>query len=271
MKRATLIMALLLALPAPATAEWIRATGEYLFPNVVTEAEACQQAESRARADAIRQVMGEALSSEDVMRCTEQGDEAECARNSATWTLVGGEIRGVRDRRQATASDIEGYRKCSVSFDADVRAAQGRRDPNFDVGVGLNAAVYRDGEGLVITLKPSQAMFVQIFQWLPYEKGDAQVTRIFPNAFDAAPRIDAPITVPTDAGAKRYDLKVGFPAGQPAGRKMVDEYLMVVATKQPIAFRDSYSLDDFNSVIAEIPLADSRIIHRGYNIVRRAE
>jgi hypothetical protein len=249
----------------------VQATGSYIFPPVMTEAEACQQAESRARADAIRQVTGETFSSEETLRCNEQGDEAECAHNSMIWTMVGGEIRSVRDKTEETKVEQESYRRCVVSFEADVYVAAGQPDPNFDVGVVLNNAVYRDGEKLTVTLKPSQPMAVQVFQWLPYERGDAQVARIFPNQFDSLSRIDKPVTIPTEAGAKRYDLKVGFPPGQPPGRKMVDEYLMVVATKKPIAFRDSYSLDDFNRVVAEIPLGDRRIVRRAYNIVRGNE
>ena len=165
---------------------------------------------------------------------------------------------------------VDDIRKCLISFEADVHVAEGKPDPNFDIDVKLNNAVYRDGENLTVTLKPSQAMSVQIFQWLPYEKGDAQVGRIFPNQFDTAERIAKSVTIPTEAGAKRYDLKVGFPASQP-GRKMVDEYLMVVATRKPMALRESYALDDFNRVITEIPLGDRRIVHRAYNILRGGE
>jgi len=271
MKTPALILVLVLAFPISASAEWVRAKGDYIFPPAMSEAEACQQADSRARADAIRQITGETLSSEETMRCTEQGDEAECAKNSTTWTAMGGEIRSTRDRQAVTTVEVDVYRKCTVSFDADVYVAEGKSDPNFDVGVVLNNMVYRDGENLTVTLKPSQPMAVQIFQWLPYEKGDAQVARIFPNPFENLARIDKAITIPTEAGSRRYDLKVGFPVGQPPGRKMVDEYLMVVATKKPMAFRDSYSLDDFNRVVAEIPLSDRRIVRRLYNIVRGSE
>ncbi len=44
----------------------------------MTEAEACQNAEERARAEAIRQVTGEAVAAEDTLRCTEQDDLGGC-------------------------------------------------------------------------------------------------------------------------------------------------------------------------------------------------
>lgn len=250
MRTLVLALGLILACSGTARAEWVRASGSYAFPPEMPEAEACQQAENRARADAVRQVTGETLSSEETMRCTEQGDQAECARNSTVWTMVGGEIRSTRDHKTETSATLENFRKCTVSFEADVHVAQGKPDPNFDIGVDLNNSVYRDGEKMTVVLKPSQPMSVQVFLWLPYEKGEAQVGRIYPNPFDPLARIDKAITIPTEAGARRYDLKVTFPPGQPAGRKMVDEYLMVVA---------------------EIPLGDRRIVRRAYNIVRGRE
>jgi hypothetical protein len=262
---------LIALLPATASAEWVHAGGSYIFPPVMAEAEACQQAEGRARADAVRRVTGETLSSEEAMRCTEQGDDADCSRNATIWTSIGGDIRATRNRQSETTVEVGTIRKCTVSFDADVHVAEGKPDPSFDVGVVLNNAVYRDGEALTVTLKPSQPMVVQVFQWLPYESGEAQVGRVFPNAFDTTARIEKPTSIPTAANVKHYGLKVGFPTGQSARRKMVDEYLMVVATRTPVAFRDSYSLDDFNRVVAEIPLGDRRIVRRLYNIVRGGE
>lgn len=266
MVRSAAILSLVL-LATPASAEWVRASGSYLFPPIMPEAEACQYAEERARADAIRRVTGETLFSEDTLRCTEQGDVAECARNSALWSTVDGTVRDVGRRSVQVLPNVAGYRECIASFDAEVQVAKGRPDPNFDIGVSLNQPVFRDGEPLVITLSPSQRMNVQVFQWLPYQRGDG-VSRVFPNAFDGTALIDKPMTVPTEAGARRYDIKANFPEGMPPGRKMVDEYLVVIATRKPMSFRDSYSLDDFRRVLAEFPRDESRIVRRAYNIVR---
>jgi len=242
-----------------------------MFPPNVTQEEACQRAEVSARTDAIRQVAGETLSAEETMRCSEQGDEAECTRNSTIWTFVGGFIRDTRNYKSETVVETGAIRRCEVSFEADVFVARGKPDPNFDVGVALNNPIFRDGENLVVTLNPSLPMFVQIFQWLPYEKGDAQVGRIYPNVFDQATRIERKTTVPSMAGAKRYDLKVSFPTRQPNRLKDVDEYLMVVATKTPREFLDAYSLNDFSRVLSEIPPEESRLARRMYRVMRGSE
>ena len=260
----------LVFLPHMALADWVLTTGSYMFAPDTSEAWACQQAEMRARAEAVQQTTGETLSGQETLRCTDQGDSTDCAHNASVWTQIGGEIRKTRGKttQTVTVPEAEGIRKCIVSFEADVHHPPGTPDPSFDLGVALSNDVFRDGDPLVITLNPSQPMIVQIFQWLPYEKGDAQVTRLFPNAFDTSSRIDTSTTIPTPARTKQYELTLNFPASLPPSRKMSDEYLMVVATRAPIAFRESYSFDDFNALISEIPLNNRRIIRRAYNIVR---
>lgn len=259
-----------LLVPVPALAEWVEARGTYLFPPTVTEAEACTLAEERAQAEAVRQVTGESIAAEDVLRCTEQGDEIQCARNSALWSSMQGYIRRTGDRTVQVRPGVAGHRECEVRFSAEVVAAQGRPDPAFDIGVTLAQPVLRQGEALVIGLSPSRPMYVQVFQWLPYRSGEQAVVRLFPNAYDANPRIDGPATIPTAAGARRYDVRVAFPDGMPPGRRMVDEYLMVVATRTPLPLRDAYSLEDFRRLMAELPRADSRVVRKAYNVVRGA-
>ena len=268
MGKPALVAAMILMLPTTAMAEWVHATGTYLFPPIMPEAEACQYAEERARTEAIRQVTGETVSSEDTLRCTEQGEEVECARNLALWSTMDGYIRDQRNRTIATRASAAGHRECVVALEADVRAAQGRPDSSFDLGVSTNQPVFRDGEHLVVSLSPSQPMAVQVFQWLPYLRDDAAVRRLFPNAFDNAQLIDKATTVPSETGSKRYDMRLAFPQDMPPGRKMVDEYLVIVATRQPLVLRDSYSLDDFRRLLAEIPRDQGRIIRKAYNIVR---
>lgn len=258
----------LFMLPIGARAEWVAARAERLFPPEQPEAEACRMAEDKAREDAVRQVTGERLSSEELMRCAEQGEQAECTHNSATWSMVDGDIRSIRNRRAETTPVVGNIRKCAVELEADVVVPPGRPDPSFDVGIRLNAAVFRDGEPLEMTLSPSQPMGIAVFQWLPYEKGDAQVSRILPNPYDPISRIDKATTIPSEGGRKRYVMRAGFPPALGDGRRMVDEYLMVVATRKPMEFRESYSLDEFRARLLELPRNESRMVRKAYSILR---
>jgi hypothetical protein len=258
----------MLLLAGPARGEWVSAGAERIFSSEQSEAEACRSAEDKAREAAVRQVTGERLSSEELMRCSEQGEQVECAHNSVIWSMVDGDVRGIRNRRSETVAVLEGFRKCVVALEADVVAPPGRPDPSFDVGIRLNAAVFRDGEALEITLSPSRPMGVAVFQWLPYETGEAQVSRVLPNPHDPVDRIEGATTIPTEAGRKRYAMRMGFPTTMPPSRRMVDEYLMVVATRQPVRFREAFSLDDFRARLLELPRGDSRIVRKAYSIIR---
>ena len=267
MGRWALILIFLLA-PAAGRADWVAARAERLFPPEQPEAEACRLAEDKAKEEAVRQITGERLSSEELMRCSEQGEQAECTHNSAIWSMVDGDVRAVRNRRMETLAVVDTVRKCVVELEADVVVPPGRPDPSFDVGIRLNAAVYRDGEPLEITLTPSQPMGVAVFQWLPYERGEAQVSRILPNPYDPIRRIDRATTIPSETGRKRYLMRVGFPETLGGSRRMVDEYLMEVATRKPMEFRESYSLDDFKARLLELPRSDARMVRKAYSILR---
>ena len=155
---------------------------------------------------------------------------------------------------------MAGYRRCAVRFQADVLASSGHSDPNFDVGVQLNNPVFREGESLVLSLAPTQPMWVQVFQWLPYEQTADQVRRLFPHSPDDQAFIQAPAVLP----GRNYDYKMVLP---PGGRKAVDEYVLVLASRQPLNLQDKYTLDDFSRLVAELPRGDSRLVRRSYLIV----
>ena len=251
-----------------ARADWVKAAGEYRFSPEISEAEACHAAEERAKEDAVRQMTGERLSSEQMMRCTDESGKTACALNSSVWTMLDGDVRAVRNLQTSVAPDVEGFHKCSVSMEADVVVPVGKPDPTFDIGVTPNASVYRDGERMRIGLSPTKPMAVAIFQWLPYAKGVDQVARIFPNKFDTDHRIKGTTIVPTDPASQHYAMQVEFPEGMPEDRKILDEYLMVVATRDPIEFLPAYTFDDFHTRLLELSRDDSRIVRKAYNIVR---
>jgi len=269
MKPTASLLCLILVLTArSAQADWVKAAGEYRFPREISEAEACHAAEERAKEDAVRQITGERLSSEQMMRCTDQSGRTACALNSSVWTMLDGDVRAVRDLRTEVASDIEGFHKCSVSMEADVVVPAGKPDPAFDIAVTPNASVYRYGERMRIGLAPTRPMAVAIFEWLPYAQGIDQIARIFPNKYDPEHSIKEPSIVPTAAASEHYAMRVEFPKDQPDDRKILDEYLMVVATRDPVEFLPAYTFDDFHARLLELSRADSRIVRKAYDIVR---
>ena len=251
-----IVLILFLMMPRMAGAEWVLAVGEQVFPPDVAEAEACQQADQRARAQALRQVVGEQLWAQDWMQCREGEDQADCVHNMAVLIDSGGYVRAIQHYSSRTFDDVPGYRRCRVQFQADVAAVLRQPDPNFDVGVRLNQTILRAGEHLTLDLAPSAAMAVQVFLWLPYEHGDAQVRRL-----THKPRLDGAVTLP---GAD-VDWVVALPPGD---RGNVTEYVLVLASRAPLTLRDHYGLEDFTRLVAELPPGDTRLVRRAYTVMR---
>ncbi len=253
-----------------AKAEWVSAEDTYNFGPEMSEREACQKAERRAKEKALKSISGEKISSDDSMVCSEKEDTADCSLNRYTWSTIDGLIKGTRNKQEASgAGIIAGYQQCTVTLEVDIGVAEGNPDPSFDLQVKLNRRTFRHGEALKIDLIPSQTMHINVFQYLPYVDTEKQVTRIFPNAFDKKQLFQKAGTVPTREGGQRYDMTVGFPEGIKRSKKLVDEYLMVLGTKTPIKFLGEYSLEEFNSRLLEIPRQDSRIVRRSYHVVRQ--
>lgn len=269
MFRGSFLLLCLLLASRVAAGEWVEGVGERLFGPDLTENRACDQAERRAREEAVRKLTGETLTSEELMVCQEKGADAACVLNRATWSTIDGTIRAVRNMRRHVGTLPGGLRRCAVRLEADVGVASGRRDPSFDMAATINERNFREGETLEIHVAPTQPMYIAVFQWLPYEKGERQVSRIFPNPFDRNNHFETAGTIPTGKAIAAYEMAVRFPDTVAAETRLVDEYLMVVGTKRPIAFRDAYSLDEFRGRLLEIPRQDARIVRRAYAIVRR--
>jgi hypothetical protein len=111
-------------------------------------------------------------------------------------------------------------------------------------------------------------MYLYVFQWLPYESGDRQITLIYPNQFDSKNQANSSTTIPSAYGRDTYDMQVGFPENRPHDEKSIDEFLMVVGTRTRMKFRGNYDLDEFKSRLLELPRNEWRQIKRVYTVVR---
>lgn len=260
------VMATLVSVDA--SAKWAKGRGEWFFGPDMSENKACLLAEQKAQKDAIQKITGNRISSEDMMVCSDKVDEASCKLNQMIWSTIDGVIREVLSFKRQTVKDPSGHNKCVITLEADVDVATGHPDPSFDMTVELSERVFRSGGSLEITITPTQPMYISVFQWLPYEETDHQVQRIFPNSFDRDSHFAERGTIPTREGRSRYVLKVIFPGSNRVEGDLVDEYLMVVGTREAVVSREGYSLEEFNAHLLEIPRQDLRDVRRAYYVVR---
>ena len=239
--------------------EWVHGKGDYVIHSEITEAEACRKAESRAKLNAIQSFSGEYVSSDTFMSCQEKGDTVNCPIHTFTWAMWDGLIRGIRDRTVRVTENLQDQRVCRVILEARVTSRSEPSDPNFDVRVDLSNPLLRDGDPLVITVDPTQEMFVNIL----LEEHENKLTLIFPNEFDLDSKITGRTPIPI---GDKYSIVARFPADLSGNE--IEEVIHVLTTPQKLALLEEYSIEDFNLKLMEIPNNQKRYVRKAYRLVR---
>jgi hypothetical protein len=245
---------LALAISHSVKAEVRDVAGEFLFGPETSESKACEAAEQKAKQEALRQVLGERFSVSEQLSCREgraSTDNIDCVYNAFLWSEIDGDIK------QAVRLE---------SPVVEVAKPEFAPDPGFDFQVLLRPIRLREGESLSFSVKPTAPMHLAIFGWAP-SHDKKTVTRIFPNTFDsdALLRAQEENPIPSELGARRYGFQASFPVG--LKQDYVDEYLIFVATKRPVAWLESYEFDQFRARIREISPPDKRVVKRSYRII----
>lgn len=252
-----------------ALAEVREVDGEFLFGPDTSERVACEAAEQRAKQEALRQVLGERFSVSEQLSCREGRagtDNTDCVYNTFLWSEIDGDIK---DAQRLSAPRIEkqlGASRCAVRMRVTVYVPAVQPDPNFDFQASLSSIRLRSSESLAFVVRPSVPMHMAIFSWAPaHDK--SSVTRIFPNDFDANAllRPAEENAIPSAQGSSRYGFTVRFPEG--LKQDFVDEYLIFVATKMPIAWLSEYPFEQFKARLREIPQTDKRVVKHSYRII----
>ena len=238
--RLLILAVFFLAPAAPVQAEAVSARGEYLYGPETSEADACRLAEERAKAAALSKVFGESISMEEQMSCREiSGGKSDygCELDRVSWSSIEGDIRAVTANQKVIESRT-GAKACVVTLTADIVMPDRRPDSTFDVKVTINEKRYRAGEVLTLELEPTVPMHVAIFNWVPYQSNNA-VTQMFPNAMDPQNYIAKKTGVPTENKLAAYSFTMAWLESLPKSRNFVDEYLIVIGTKNPIKWLPS--------------------------------
>jgi hypothetical protein len=251
-----------------ARAKVVPASGEYLFGPETSENEACELARNKAKSLAMSQVVGEKVSSEEQLICnqtTGKSTEYGCEFNRITWSMIDGDIRAVRNEVRKIETR-EGARACTVSLEADIIEPNKKPDPNFDISVKLNKTVFTVGDDMVLELEGTEPAHLVIFNWLPNQKNE--VIRIIPYTND--PNINSLQLLRGDANkiSRKFPLEAQWSDAYSKKKKFIDEWLIVIVTKQPYKWLSSYDFEQFKERLREIPIDERRIVRKGYQLTR---
>lgn len=253
----------------PVTAKEIQATGEFMFGPQLSKEFACNAAAKRAIDAAIRQVNGEAVSTEGQYICREnsgaQGENYQCVLNQSTWSQIDGDVKNIIIQKEVI-TELQGASQCTVSVIADVVTPASRPDANFNFSFEVNQRAFKDGEKIRFVIKTSTNMHLAIFSYLPYLEGNHQVTRIFPNIYEKESKVAEKIVIP--GPNSQYELLINWLDNGSKEKVMQDEHFMIIATKEPIKWLDDYSIDKFKSVLREIPADKIRKAQGSYIVLK---
>ncbi len=253
-----------------AVAKTVEVSGEFLFPPSMGVTEACNFAEQRAKQDALRQVLGERVSVSEQLSCREGGaatDNKNCVYDNFVWSEIDGDIKMARRMGDPEVKQTIGASSCKVRMQIAVDVPAINPDPGFDFEVSLSAIRLRAKESVSFNVKPSSTAHLAIFGWSPLQDKKL-VTKIFPNQFDSIGTLKPRELqrIPSERMSNQYSLEVSFP--EDVKQDFVDEYLIFVATKSEVPWRERYDFEDFKKRLREISPPDKRVVKQSYRIIR---
>ena len=253
----------------PAAAEISAARAEYLFGPETARKDACELAIAKARSRALANVMGEFISSEELLSCqgaTGKRSDYGCDLNQITWSQIEGEIRRTL-KENTRVEEREGASACIADVEVEIVIPKEKPDPNFQLRADFGQTVFRVGDRFNLDIELSQPGYFAVFNWLPHDSHS--VVRVIPNTDDPAQSTVQLRQNRSKALKESYSLVASWADSYTGRRKFYDEYLIVVATKKPQRWMSQYSLDDFKALLQQIPITERRLVKKGYQLTKQ--
>lgn len=267
------IIALSATLPIKSAASplSIKSKGEFFFSPPLTEKIACEAARQAAVEDALRRLRMESFTTETPFSCKTTrdslNDSETCTLHRSTWSQLGEDIRSSATLAKFVfkVENIPNVLRCFVEVDVVLNQRPKPVNPKIDFLVRLNKNIYLTGDDLQIQISSKQKINLAIFSWTPNQNKNV-VHRIFPNDIDSSPVIDGVKIIPNNSADKSYRLEVTFP--ERFEKNFSDEYLLFIATKKEMAWREVYDMKDLNDKLRDLKPDDKQIHRRAYKVVQ---
>ena len=232
-------------------------TSEGIFKHIgnISQNKACQLAEKRAKDGAIKKALGLKISLEEIQKCKETDGIVDCEQNQTSILSLNGEITESkiisRDEGLDELSEPKVY-YCRIVVQAKVQSAF-KEDNSFEFQVNLNEVNFRRGEKLRIEFIMSEPLYLNIFQFFPYQNNE-QILKLFPNNIEKQNFVKTKrFSLPTQLASSGKNIEYILEFPKKIKKDRVDEHLIFIASKKNIKWLDSYfSLEDLNKRLIEI-------------------
>lgn len=232
--------------------EWHRGEAVEQFGPEVSERAACMAAENKAIFSVVRRVAGESISTSQYQLCNETSEEV-CQMLISSTSYTEGMVTGLK--KLSTEVSGSGIRSCKVVVDVGVTKDNNKSDVNFDPEIRMTKTQLRHNEKFNIVVNPNQPTYLSLFYFSPYLERHEQVHLLYREEGQIVSRVTLP--------AQPYSFWVTFPPVKVNGN-IAGEVMIAVATKNPISFRQVFSLAEFNQRIQEIPKSERRVVRMPY-------
>lgn len=205
----------------------LAAEAVYRFDQSLSIEEGCKRAEHRLRREVLKEQCGSSVSGIAARLLSNTNDNYEVFEVEA---FAGFSKAATPLKRKVRLLEMEKgtVLECHVRGDLFVRCNDAKRDENFGADFGhaitLDEYEYQDGDELRLKLHASSDMYLNVVQILPY-RDEAQ--RVLPNRYQPQVKLD---------GGNTYDIPQNhaFVVRLPKGHQEVTEYLIAIASKQPV-------------------------------------
>ena len=248
----------------------------------------CEEADTRAKLDALRNAVGEVISGETFTFCESNQDGSQCHLLQSIWTSIGLYSQGVIIKWDYVKDPITGenysleqlsnnLEKCTVTGIATIQTLP-EQDPNFNLDVSINNkkhitsivvdkdhpqynTISKSWSPVNFSIIPKKDMYVQMFQWQPSYQEEKNIKKIFPNK--KQPKNYLPSSrefVVGSVNGQNY-LKAAFPNVKNITDKIeeINEWVIIIGTENSISLLNEYSFVDLNKEISRIALDNQKI------------
>jgi len=249
-------------------AEIITIKHKHYFGREISPVQGCEAALNRAKIKAIQKVSGQKINLEEIENCSQIDGKTSCEKNKVFLSSLDGEIDGevkIINKSEGFDELLNSY-YCSLEIEANVLPAIKNPDPNFDFSIQINKVNFRNGEDISLQITPSVDMHFYIFQWHPYNKNNNQITKLFPNSLEKK-NFFKKQSLNNIPGSNSISYIVDFP--KKVEKLKVDEYLIVIGSKNKIEFLDSYVFfSDLKKQLRKVSNSELKYNQKQYTILR---
>jgi hypothetical protein len=251
-------------LPKIVFADWSGSVIEtYPLGEQLSKEQACKNAIEKTKLKAMSNAGLESLTFEQIESCAASENKTECHLFQETINKYEG---GYISHFNILSKDYPDFEEeglsCRIKAGVEVSNYREKHDPNFLLQAELTSGfTLRDGEDVTIQIKINQDAYLYLIGWYPNLDGD-NYFRIL----GSLKPLKASEEVRYFTGTNSHELKAALPEDFEGDES--HEFLMVLASKSPMAFFDSENSTSFHQRLDDLGRGQWRMVQLAYRIVK---